>query len=73
MRIEEYLEFVASVLEIDKKKINMDTEQNEVESWDSLMQLRLIGEIEEKYHVEIPLEEVSQIKSVKDFWKYIEK
>lgn len=37
-----------------------------IAQWDSLMQLRLIGEIEDEYDVEIPLDEVPEINTLAD-------
>jgi len=35
------------------------------------MQLRLLGEIEAKYGVMIPMEQISTIKKLNDFYQYI--
>ena len=43
-----------------------------IEKWDSLMHMRMVMEIEEEYDVEIPIEEIPNIKTLKDFYKYIE-
>ena len=35
------------------------------------MHLRIIMETEEKYGVEIPMDQINEIKSVRDLWSYI--
>ena len=67
--MEEFLSFIADILEVDKN--TLETSQDDVETWDSLMQLRLLGEIEAKYGVMIPMERISTIKKLNDFYQYI--
>ena len=62
--MEEFLSFIADILEVDKSTLTLET-------WDSLMQLRLLGEIEAKYGVMIPMEQISTIKKLNDFYQYI--
>lgn len=69
--MEEFLSFIADILEVDKSTLSLETSQDDVETWDSLMQLRLLGEIEAKYGVMIPMEQISMIKKLNDFYQYI--
>ena len=66
--MEEFLSFIADILEVDKNTLTLETSQDDVETWDSLMQLRLI---EAKYGVMIPMERISTIKKLNDFYQYI--
>ena len=69
--MEEFLSFIADILEVDKNTLTLETSQDDVETWDSLMQLGLLGEIEAKYGVMIPMERISTIKKLNDFYQYI--
>ena len=69
--MEEFLSFIADILEVDKNTLTLETSQDDVETWDSLMQLRLLGEIAAKYGVMIPMERISTIKKLNDFYQYI--
>lgn len=69
--MEEFLSFIADILEVDKSTLTLETSQDDVETWDSLMQLRLLGEIEAKYGVMIPMEQISTIRKLDDFYQYI--
>ena len=69
--MEEFLSFIADILEVDKSTLTLETSQDDVETWDSLMQLRLLGDIEAKYGVMIPMEQISTIKKLNDFYQYI--
>ncbi len=66
--MDEFLVFVSEILEVDVSAISSDTRYGELPEWDSLMHLRLIGEIEERYDVEFPLEDASDIQSLADFY-----
>ena len=70
--MQSFLEFIAGILEVDVKEISFETAFNSIPQWDSLMHLRLVAEIEEKYNVEIPIDEVPEIKTLADFYRYIE-
>lgn len=37
--MEEFLSFIADILEVDKNTLTLETSQDDVETWDSLMQL----------------------------------
>ena len=69
--MEEFLSLIADILEVDKSTLTLETSQDDVETWESLMQLRLLGEIEAKYGVMIPMEQISTIKKLNDFYQYI--
>ena len=67
-----FLEFIADIFECDVNSISLDTTKDDLEDWDSLMQLRLVGEISDYFNVEIPIDEVASIESLRDFYKYID-
>lgn len=70
--MQDFINFVAGVMEIAPSEINEDTAYGQHEKWDSLMHMRLVMEIEEEYDVEIPIDEVPHIKTIKDFYQYIQ-
>jgi len=71
--MKDFIEFVARVMEVEPETLSEDTAYGLHEKWDSMMQLRLVMEIEEEYDVEIPIDDVPNIKTLKDFYKYLEK
>ena len=68
--MEKFLEFVAGVMQVDPSELSGETRFKEFKKWDSLMHMRLVMEIEEEYDVEIPIEEVPNIKTLNDFYQY---
>lgn len=69
---EKFLKFIADIFEVETSAISMETAYGSIEAWDSLMQLRLVSEINDEYDVEIPIDEVANIKTLADFYKYVE-
>ena len=68
--MQEFLNFVAGVMQVAPSELSEDTRYKEFKKWDSLMHMRLVMEIEEEYDVEIPIDEVPNIKTLKDFYQY---
>lgn len=68
--MQDFLAFVAGVMQVDPTEISGETRFKEYKKWDSLMHMRLVMEIEEEYDVEIPIDEVPNIKTLNDFYRY---
>ena len=68
----DFIEFIAGVMNVDSSELNENTSYGTIDKWDSLMHMRLVMAIEEEYDVEIPIEDIPNIKSLKDFYNYIE-
>lgn len=68
---DEFLTFVASILDVPVGKISLATGYESIPEWDSVMQLRLTLEIGSAYDVEIPVDEVAGIKTLADFYRYL--
>ncbi len=68
---QEFLTFVADVLDVPVESISLDTAYESLPEWDSVMQLRLTLEIGTEYDVEIPVDEIAEIKTLGAFYKYL--
>ncbi len=68
--MQDFLKFIAGVMEVDPSEINEDTAFGVFEKWDSLMHMKLVMEVEEEYDVEIPIDETPEIKTLKDLYRY---
>ena len=71
-KMKDFINFIAGVMETDPSELSEDTAYGQHEKWDSLMHIRMVMEVEEKYNTEIPIDEVPDIKTLKDFYKYIQ-
>ena len=69
---DEFLEFVATVLGVERPSLSLDTAYGTIPQWDSVMHLRLVMEIEERYGADIPLERVPEIRTLRDFLDLVE-
>ena len=69
--MQEFLEFIAEVMEVDPAELTEDTEYGSFEKWDSLMHMRMVMETEDRYGTEIPIEDIPNLKTLKDFYRYI--
>lgn len=71
--MQDFIKFIAGVMEVDQSLLTEDTAYGTIGKWDSLMHMRLVMEIEEEYDVEIPIDEIPNIHTLKDFYSYIER
>ncbi len=69
--MQEFIQFIAEILEVEPGTLTLDSTQEEIETWDSLMQLRLVGEVETRYGITIPMDEISDIKTIGDFYRFV--
>ena len=67
------LEIARRVFDIEIAEELLDKDRDEIEEWDSLAHLQLLTEIEEKFGIEVPFEEVQKIRKLSDFIKYLKK
>lgn len=63
---EKILELIEEVLKVPSGTITVDTKAEDVEEWDSLAHVMLIGELEDRLGISIPLDEAVEITSVKE-------
>ena len=68
---ESFLDFVAGILDVSVDSISLETVYESIPEWDSVMQLRLALEIGAEYGVEIPVDEIADIKTLGGFYKYL--
>lgn len=66
---EKLINTIKEILEIEECTI--ETLRRDVDSWDSLCHVILIAEIQEKFQVNIPFDDIEKIKKVEDFMKYL--
>lgn len=60
------------VFDDDSIKLSESTNANDIEDWDSLMQVRLIVAIEKNFSVKFTLDEVQALNNVGDMVKLIQ-
>lgn len=63
---EKILALAEEILKVPAGTITEDTMMEDVEEWDSLAHVMLIGELEERYGIEIDLDEAVEITGMKE-------
>lgn len=63
------IEILKNVLETEN--VNLDSNQDNTENWDSLHQLSLVVELEDVFGVTLEPEEIAEMKSVAEIKKII--
>jgi acyl carrier protein len=71
--MENLIKLVAKVLNVKIEDLSLESSINDIEEWDSLSHLRLISELEESLGIEIPFDEIKNIKKIGDFLRYFNK
>ena len=69
--LEEFKEIISQYVDVDEDKITEDARFMEDLGFNSYDFMSLVGEVEERYDVEVEEREVVQIKTVKDAIDYI--
>lgn len=59
-----FLSFVANLFEVSPDSISLDTAYESIPQWDSVMHLRLMMEVGASYGVDIPLDEIPNLKTL---------
>lgn len=63
---EKIIELIEEVLNVPAGTVTEDTMIVDVEEWDSLAHVMLIGELEEQFGISIPVEDAVEIDGVRE-------
>ena len=69
--MEDFLDFAAETLGVQKGTLTPETAYGSIPEWDSVMHLRLVMETEARFGVPIPLEAVPNLLKLADFAPYL--
>ena len=62
----EIINLLAELLNVPADTITEETKASDIESWDSLNHVLIIGALEERLGIVIPLDDAAEITSVKE-------
>jgi len=68
----ELQELAAEILGVEPEQVQMDVSFARDLAADSLDLVELISAVEDKYDVELPEDELENMKNVGDLWKFLE-
>lgn len=63
---EKVIALIEEILNVPAGTITEDTRSEEIEEWDSLAHVTIIGELEERFGISIPLDEAIEISCVRE-------
>ena len=66
---EKIIALIAEVLQVPEGTVTENTVMSDLEQWDSLEHVMIIGELEEKLGISIPLDEAVELEGVADILK----
>ena len=64
---------VASALRVPTSMLTLETGPGDLPAWDSLAQINVVSEIESEFGVSIPIEQMAEIRHIRDFLGYLTK
>ena len=68
----ELQELAAEILGVEREQVQMNVSFQRDLAADSLDLVELIAAVEDKYDVELPEEQLEQMKNVGDLWQFLE-
>ena len=60
------LVLLSEIFQVNKSEINNNTSPQNTKTWDSFNTLKMVLELEKEFKITMPLEDVIEIRSVKD-------
>lgn len=66
---EKVIELIEELLQVEPGTIDEDTLVEDIEEWDSLNHVLIIGELESRFGIVIPLDEAADIISVQELFE----
>ena len=66
------IEIFQDILDIENKKINLNSTPKDIEEWDSVATINIIVAIENEFRIKFKLKDIQEAKSVKDFLELVE-
>lgn len=70
--VEKLIAIVAAALRVPTSTLTLETGPGDLQAWDSLAQINIVSEIEAEFGVSIPIEQVGEIRHIRDFLRYLE-
>jgi acyl carrier protein len=69
---ERLIAIVAAALQVPTSALTLETGPGDLQVWDSLAHINIVSEIEAEFLVSIPIEQVAEIRHIRDFLGYLE-
>jgi acyl carrier protein len=67
------ISIVAAALRVPTSTLTLETGPGDLQAWDSLAQINIVSEIEAEFGISIPIEQVAEMRHIRDFFRHLEK
>ena len=67
MKLDKIFEIFGDILDLNKDNFNLDTKPSDFDEWDSVATVNIIIALEDEFGVKFKLEDIQQLKKIKDF------
>ncbi len=64
---EKIIEIIEDVLQVPAGTVTIKTKAEDMDAWDSLAQVLIVGELESRLGISIPIDEAADLVNVEDF------
>lgn len=69
---DKFMDVMAEMFEVEANELSMDIEYKKYEKWDSLKMMNIVMELEDAFDISIPLEKISNVKTLKDLYDIVQ-
>ena len=73
MKLDKIFEIFGDILDLNKDNFNLDTKPSDFDEWDSVATVNIIIALEGEFGVKFKLEDIQQLKKIKDFVELLER
>ncbi|WP_440648959.1 acyl carrier protein [Candidatus Pelagibacter sp. HIMB1521] len=73
MKLDKIFEIFGDILDLNKDNFNLDTKPSDFDEWDSVATVNIIIALEDEFGVKFKLEDIQQLKKIKDFVELLER
>ncbi len=73
MKLDKIYEIFSDILDLNRDSFNLDTKPSDFAEWDSVATVNIIVALEDEFGVKFKLEDIQQLKKIKDFVELLER
>ena len=67
MSVSTIIEIFQDILDVKKGTVNLNSTSSDIDEWDSVATVNIIVALEDEFGIKFKLEDIQEVKSVKDF------
>ena len=68
----EFIEIFQDILDVKKGTVNLNSTSSDIDEWDSVATVNIIVALEDEFRIKFKLEDIQEVKSVKDFVELVQ-